>query len=157
MALDRTCKPKGKSLLYFVLKKFRGGSLLEKAILFRFRPSQISQQLRLGKQAHAPTQTRILVIFSWANISSTRRVKSCMRYSQSMDRATIHHLYDKSLHGFPHMCWEFYSKHETFFLCFIYLFCFFEWLRIFSRTQDEKIGRMTYLDTLAPPSLNEAQ
>ena len=56
-----------------------GGSLLEHAGLFRFRLSQVSQQLRLRNQAHAPTQTRTFVIFPWANKSSTRRVKSCKR------------------------------------------------------------------------------
>ena len=54
----------------FYFKEILRGSLLKKAILFRFGLSQISQQLRLGNQAHAPTQTRI---------SSTRRVKSCIR------------------------------------------------------------------------------
>ena len=78
MALGRTCKPKGKSLSYFIFKEIPSGSLLEKVVLFRFGLSQISQQLRLGNQAHAPTQTRILEIFPWANISSTRRVKSCI-------------------------------------------------------------------------------
>jgi len=63
----------------FHFKKIPRGSLLEIAVLSRFGPSQISQQLRLGNQAHAPTQTRILVIFPRANISSTRRVKSCIR------------------------------------------------------------------------------
>jgi len=47
----------------FYFKEIPRGSLLEHAVLFRFGPSQISQQLRLGNQAHAPTQTRILVIF----------------------------------------------------------------------------------------------
>ena len=33
--------------------------------------------------------------------SSTRRINSCIRGTlQSMDRATIHHLHDKSLHEF---------------------------------------------------------
>ena len=78
MALGGTCKPKGKSLPCFIFKKIPRGFLLEHAVLFRFKLSQISQQLRLGNQAHAPTQTRILVIFPWANISSTRRIKSCI-------------------------------------------------------------------------------
>ena len=46
----------------FYFKETPRGSLLEKAVLFRFGLSQISQQLRLGNQAHAPTQTRILLI-----------------------------------------------------------------------------------------------
>ena len=40
----------------FYFKEILRGSLLEHAVLFRFGPSQISQQLRLGNQAHAPTQ-----------------------------------------------------------------------------------------------------
>ena len=63
----------------FHFKEIPRGSLLEHAVLFRFGLSQISQQLRLGNQAHAPTQTRILMIFPWANKSITRRVKSCKR------------------------------------------------------------------------------
>ena len=48
-----------RGILYHVLfKEILRGSLLEHAVLFRFEPSQISQQLRLGNQAHAPTQTR---------------------------------------------------------------------------------------------------
>ena len=69
---------KGEIFTKIHFKEILRGSLLEKAVLFWFGPSQISQQLRLGNQAHAPTQTRILVIFPWANISSTRRVKSCI-------------------------------------------------------------------------------
>ena len=69
---------KGEFFTMFYFKEIPRGSLLEHAVLFRFGPSQISQQLRLGNQAHAPTQTRILVIFPRANISSTRRVKSCI-------------------------------------------------------------------------------
>ena len=42
----------------FHFKEIPRGTLLEYAVLFRFEPSQISQQLRLGNQAHAPTQTR---------------------------------------------------------------------------------------------------
>ena len=82
------------------------------------------------------------------------------RYLQSMDRATIHHLHDKSLHRFLHMCWKFYLKHENIFcvlfIYFVFVFFFIEFferlkLYIFLRTQDERIGWMTYLDTLAPP------
>ena len=47
----------------FHFKEIPSGSLLEHVVLFRFELSQISQQLRHGNQAHAPTQTRILVIF----------------------------------------------------------------------------------------------
>ena len=75
MALGRTCKPKREIFTMFHFKEILRCSLLERAILFRFGLSQISQQLRLENQALAPRQTRILVIFSWAKISSTRRVK----------------------------------------------------------------------------------
>jgi hypothetical protein len=51
------------NLYMFYFKEISRGSLPELAVLFRFRSSQISQQLRLGNQAHASTQTRILVIF----------------------------------------------------------------------------------------------
>ena len=40
----------------FHFKEILRGSLLEHAVLFRFELSQISQQLRLGNQAHAPTR-----------------------------------------------------------------------------------------------------
>jgi len=70
----------------FHFKEIPRGSLLEKAILSLFGLSQISQQLRLGNQAHAPTQARILEVFPRANNSSTRRVKKLYtRYLQSMD------------------------------------------------------------------------
>ena len=174
MALGRTCKPKGKSLPYF-FKEIPRGSLLEHVGLFRFRSSKVSQQLRLGNQAHAPTQTRTLMIFSWANISSTKRVKSCIwgtckawteqLFIISMIRAyTDFHTY---VLGVLFKAWNI-------FLCFIYLFILFLFLFYFTpffwifwktqtiyyffRTQDERIGWMTYLDTLAPPrSLSEAQ
>ena len=88
----------------FYFKEIPRGSLLEHAILFRFEPSQISQQLRLGNQAHAPTQPDFSGTTYVPTSSSTRRVNSCIRGTlQSMDRATIHHLHDKSLHGFPHI------------------------------------------------------
>ena len=87
-----------------------------------------------------------------------------MRYLQSMDRATIHHLHDKSLHGFPHICFgSFIQSMKHFCVCMFYLFIlflfflffliFFERLKlsIFFRTQDERTGQMTYLDTMAPP------
>jgi len=54
---------KGEIFTMFHFKEILRGSLLEKAVLFRFGLSQISQQLRLGNQAHAPTQTRILVVY----------------------------------------------------------------------------------------------
>ena len=40
----------------FHFKEILRGFLLVRAVLFRFEPSQISQQFRLGNQAHAPTQ-----------------------------------------------------------------------------------------------------
>jgi hypothetical protein len=49
--------------MFYFFKEIPRGSLLEHAVLFRSRLSQISQQLRLENQAHAPTQTRILVKF----------------------------------------------------------------------------------------------
>ena len=109
----------------FHFKEKPRGSLLEHAILFRFEPSQISQQLRLENQAHAPTQTRILVIFPRANISSTRRVKSCIwgtckawteqLFIISMIRAyTDFHTYVLRV----------LFEAWNIFLCFIYLFCF---------------------------------
>ena len=48
---------KGELFTMFYFKEILRGSLLEHAVLFWFGPSQISQ-LRLGNQAHAPTQTR---------------------------------------------------------------------------------------------------
>ena len=77
MALGRTCKPKGKSLPCFIFKKIPRGFLLEHAVLFRFEPCQISQQLRLGIQAHAPTQPDFSGTTYVPTSSSTRRVKSC--------------------------------------------------------------------------------
>ena len=61
----------------FHFKKIPRGSLLKHAVLFLLGLSQISQQLRFGNKAHAPTQTRIFMIFPRANFSSTRRVKGC--------------------------------------------------------------------------------
>ena len=84
-----------------------------------------------------------------------------------MDRATIHHLHDKSLHGFPHIyVGSFIQSMKHFcvlFIYFVFVFFFIEFferlkLYIFLRTRGERTGEMTYLDTLAsPPSLNEAQ
>ena len=47
---------KGEIFTMFHFKEVPTGSLLEKAVLSRFGLSQISQQHRLGNQAHAPTQ-----------------------------------------------------------------------------------------------------
>ena len=60
----------------FYFKEIPRGSLLEHAILFRFEPSQISQQLRLGNQAHASTQLDFSGTTYVPTSSSTRRVKS---------------------------------------------------------------------------------
>ena len=83
-----------------------------------------------------------------------------------MSRATIHYLHDKSLHGFPHICvGSFIQSMKHFFvfylfILFLFLFYFtpFFWIfwktqtiYYFFRTQDERIGWMTYLDTLASP------
>ena len=127
MALGRTCKPKGNSLPCFILKKFQEVPLLEHAVLFRFGLSQISQQFRLGNQAHAPTQNKIFSDkdFDEPTISSTRRVKKLYtRHMQIMNRATIHHLHKKSLHRFPHI-WvgSFIQSLKHFFI--IYLFILF--------------------------------
>ena len=64
--------------------------------------------------------------------SSTRRVNSCIRGTlQSMDRATIHHLHDKSLHGFPHIkAGSFIQIMKHIFLCFN-LFILFSFLCYF--------------------------
>src|SRR6185312_11360779 len=111
----------------FHFKEKPRGSLLEHAVLFRFEQSQISQQLRLGNQAHAPTQPDFSGTTYVPTSSSTRRVNSCIRgtckawieqpFIISMIRAyTDFHTYS----------WEFYSKHETHFFCvLINLFCFY--------------------------------
>ena len=88
------------------------------------------------------------------------------RYLQSMDRATIHNLHDKSLHIFPHICVGSFIQSMKHFFCVLFIYfvfvlilfysSFFFWIflmtqtNFFSRTQDERTGRMTYLDTLAP-------
>ena len=158
----------------FHFKKIPRGSLLEREVLSRFGPSQISQQLRLGNQVHAPTQTRILMIFPWANISSTRRVKSCIwgtckawteqLFIISMIRAYMDfHTY---VLGVLFKAWNIFVFYL--FILFLHLFylIFFFWIferlklyiYYFLRTRGERTGEMTYLDTLAsPPSLNEAQ
>ena len=64
-------------MLYF--KEIPRGSLLEHVVLFRFGLSQISQQLRHGNQAHAPTQPDFSGTTYVPTSSSTRRVNSCIR------------------------------------------------------------------------------
>ena len=58
---------KGEFFTMFYFKEIPRGSLLEHAVLFRFGLSQISQQLRLGNQAHAPTQPDFKWNYSCAN------------------------------------------------------------------------------------------
>ena len=130
MALGRTCKPKGNSLPCF--KEIPRGSLLEHAVLFRFEPSQISQQFRLGNQAHAPTQTRFQWNYLCDNQFKYQESKQLYtRHVQSMDRATIHHFHDKSLHGFPHIkAGSFIQSMKHIFLCFN-LFILFSFLCYF--------------------------
>ena len=154
----------------FHFKEILRGSLLEKSVLSRIGPSQISQQLRLGNQVHAPTQTRILMIFPWANISSTRRVKSCIRgtckawteqlFIISMIRAyTDFHTYEL---GVLFEAWNFFYIYL--FILFLFLFYFipfFEFLRdsnyffLDTRWKDRSDDLPGYIG--APPSLNEAQ
>ena len=152
----------------FYFKEILRASLLEHTVLFRSGLSQISQQLRLGNQDHAPTQTRILEIFPWANISSTRRVKGCKR---GTCKAWIEKLFIISM---IRACTDFHTyvlgvlfKAWNIFLCFIYLFCFCVFLYwIFWKTQTIYFFKDTRwndrLDDLSgyigiPPSLNEAQ
>ena len=61
-----------------IFKRIPRGSLLEHAILFRFGLSQISQHLRHGNQAHAPTQPDFSGTTYVPTSSSTRRVNSCI-------------------------------------------------------------------------------
>ena len=61
----------------FYFKEIPRGSLLEKVIFSRFGLYQISQQLRLGNQAHASTQLDFSGTTYVPTSSSTRRVKSC--------------------------------------------------------------------------------
>ena len=77
MALVGTCKPKGEFFTKFYFKEIPRGSLLEHVVLFQFSLSQISQQLRLGNQAHAPTQPDFSGTTYVPTSSSTRRVNSC--------------------------------------------------------------------------------
>ena len=114
---------KGEIFTMFHFKEVPRGSLLEKAVLSRFGLYQISQQLRLGNQAHAPTQTRFQWNYLCANQFKYQESKQLYtRHLQSMDRATIHHLHDKSLHGFSHIKAEnFIQRMKHFFvLQFIY-------------------------------------
>ena len=71
----------------FHFKGIPRGTLLEHTVLFRFEPSQISQQLRLGNQAHAPTQLDFSGTTHVPTSSSTRRVKvvnkTFAKYGQS--------------------------------------------------------------------------
>jgi len=150
---------KGEIFTKIHFKEILRGSLLEKAVLFRFKLSQISQQLRLGNQAHAPTQTRILMIFLWANISSTRRVKSCTRgtckarteqlFIISMIRAyTDFHTY---VLGVLFKAWNIFCLLFIYFVFYFILSFLMTQTNYFFRTQDERTGQMTYLDTLASP------
>ena len=61
----------------FPFKEIPRGSLLERIVLLRFEPSQISQQLRLGNQDHAPTQLDFSGTTYVSTSPSTRRVNSC--------------------------------------------------------------------------------
>ena len=67
------------NLYHVSFKEIPIGSLLEHAVLFRFGLSQISQQLRLGNQAHAPTRLDFSGTTYVPTSSSTRRVKSCIQ------------------------------------------------------------------------------
>ena len=130
----------------FHFKEIPRVSLLEKAVLFRLGLFQISQQLRLGNQAHAPTQTRIFVIFLWANISSTRRIKSCIwgtckawteqLFIISMIRAyTDFHTYEL---GVLFKTWNiFFVFYFNLFICFCFCFYFilFSFFLNFWKTQ----------------------
>ena len=68
---------KGEFFTMFYFKEILRGSLLELAVLFRFGLSQIPQQLRLGNQAHAPTQPDFSGTTYVPTSSRTRRVKNC--------------------------------------------------------------------------------
>ena len=155
--------------MFYFFKEIPRGSLLEHAVLFRFGPSQISQQLRLGNQAHAPTQTRILVIFPWANISSTRRVKGCIRgtckawteqlFIISMMRAyTDFHTY---VLGVLFKAWNIFSFIYLFGLCFYFILFSFDFLKdpnyFFWHKMKGQVRWLTWIQWHLPPSLNEAQ
>jgi len=47
MALDRTCKPKGKIFIMIILKEIPRGPLLEYVVLFQFELSQTHYNLDL--------------------------------------------------------------------------------------------------------------
>ena len=80
-----------------------------------------------------------------------------------MNKATIHHFQDKSLHGFPLIwVWEFYSKHENIFI-FIYfisiLFLVFSILFITTNVAlltNRRVWWLTWLPH-SPTSFDEAQ
>ena len=143
MALGRTCKPKGNSLPGFILKNFREVPYMSMQFLFWFGLSQISQQLRLGNQAHAPTQPDFSGTTYVPTSSSTRRVNSCIRgtfkawtkqlFIITMIRAyTDFHTYEL---GVLFKAWNIFLCFNLFIL-FLFLFYFillplfwvFEWL-----------------------------
>ena len=137
MALGRTCKPKGNFFTMFYFKEIPRGFLLEHTVLFRIGPSQISQQLRLGNQAHAPSQTRFQWNYLCANqFKYQKSRKLYTRHLQSMERATIHHFHHKSLHRFAHIkAGSFIQSMKHSFLCFnlfiLFLFLFYFILLLF--------------------------
>ena len=136
----------------FYFKEIPRGSLLEHAVLFRFRPSQISQQLRLGNQGHAPTQTRFQWNYLCANQFKYQESKNLYtRHLLSMDRATIHHLHDKSLHGFPHIyVGSFIQSMKHFcvlFIYFVFVFILFYFILFFEFLKDSNKLFFLFKDT----------
>ena len=131
MALGRTCKTKGNSLPCFILKKFR--EVPYQSMQFYSDSSHLKSHNNLDQEIKLMLPLKL--DFSGTTYvptsSSTRRVNSCIRGTlQSMDRATIHHLHDKSLHGFPHICvGSFIQSMKHFycvlFFCFYFIFLFF--------------------------------
>ena len=126
MALVRTCKPKGNSLPYFILKKFR--EVPYQSMQFYFDSGYLKSHNNLDQEIKLmlPLKPDFSGTTYVPTSSSTRRVNSCIRGTlQSMDRATIHHLHDKSLHGFPHIkAGSFIQSMKHIFCALIYLFCF---------------------------------
>ena len=117
----------------FYFKEIPRGFLLEHAILFRFEPSQISQQLRLGNQAHAPTQPDFSGTTYVPTSSSTRRVNSCLRgtckawteqlFIISMIRAyTNFHTYEL---GVLFKAWNIFLCFNLFILFYFILYFYF--------------------------------
>ena len=94
---------KGEFFTMFYFKEIPRGSLLEHAILFWFGLSQISQQLRHGNQAHAPTQPDFSGTTYVPISSSTRRVKSCKRSTCKVWTEQLFISMKRALHGFPHI------------------------------------------------------